>query len=108
MTRDAFQDRERALENEYFRRKEQEALARLRAQMQTGTSGEAMESKPHGEMRCPRDGSELVAVRFNDVQVDRCVECGGLWLDAGEIEHLTHHDESGGFFDSMRRTLIGS
>lgn len=100
MTRDAFQDRERALENEYFRRKEQEALARLRTQMQTQAGGEAA-------LRCPRDGSEMVAVMMDEVQVDRCSECGGLWLDAGELEQLTHRDEGSGFFDRMRRTLTG-
>ncbi len=104
--RDTFKDREAALENEYFRRKEQEALARLRAKMQA-EAGASGETGAAGQLQCPRDGGAMVAVMMDEVQVDRCTECGGLWLDAGELEQLTHRDASGGFFDRMRRTITG-
>lgn len=97
---DAFKDREAALENEYFRGKEQEALARLRAKMQA-ESGDAT------QLRCPRDGGEMVTVTHDDVQIDRCTQCGGMWLDAGELEQLTQRDAGDGFFDRMRRTIAG-
>jgi len=97
---DAFKDREAALEGEYFRRKEQEDLARLRAKMQ-------QESRDSTQLRCPRDGGEMVTVTIENVQVDRCTQCGGMWLDAGELEQLTHRDAGDGFFDRMRRTIAG-
>lgn len=97
---DAFKDREAALENEYFRGKEQEALARLRAKMQA-------ESGDSTQLRCPRDGGEMVTVTLENVQIDRCTQCGGMWLDAGELEQLTHRDTGDGFFDRMRRTIAG-
>lgn len=38
-------------------------------------------------MECPRDGAQLAAERYEaGVEVDRCADCGGVWLDAGELE----------------------
>lgn len=39
-------------------------------------------------MDCPKCGSEMAPVRFADVTVDRCVQCGGLWFDRLEYEDL--------------------
>lgn len=98
---DVLGDRGKALENDYFRRKEQEALARLREQSRVQPGGETAAAA----LRCPRDGGEMVAVMMDEVQVDRCPTCGGLWLDAGELEQLTSRDEGQGFFGRMRRAL---
>ncbi|MCB9760488.1 MAG: zf-TFIIB domain-containing protein [Alphaproteobacteria bacterium] len=39
--------------------------------------------------RCPRDNNDLYAeVLEGRVEVDRCPECKGVWLDAGELEAL--------------------
>jgi Zn-finger nucleic acid-binding protein len=37
------------------------------------------------------------------VKVDRCDDCKGVWLDAGELERLEHAHERGvtRFFSSM-------
>ncbi len=37
---------------------------------------------------CPRCEEPLVAFELNGVEIDRCVTCGGTWLDAGELEWL--------------------
>ncbi len=39
-------------------------------------------------MKCPRDGTELQAVRVLDVDLDKCSKCEGLWLDRGEVDRL--------------------
>jgi Zn-finger nucleic acid-binding protein len=31
----------------------------------------------------------LVAFELESVEIDRCAECGGTWLDAGEIERIS-------------------
>ena len=100
---DVLGDRGKALENDYFRRKEQEALTRLRERSLAQPGGETAAVA----LRCPRDGGEMVAVMMDEVQVDRCPTCGGLWLDAGELEQLTDRDEGQGFFGRMRRALVG-
>jgi len=39
-------------------------------------------------MRCPRCQSVVLRVRVHGVEVDHCTACGGVWLDAGELEIL--------------------
>jgi Zn-finger nucleic acid-binding protein len=38
-------------------------------------------------MRCPRDQAPLERQTYkNEIQVDRCTSCRGIWLDRGELE----------------------
>ena len=38
--------------------------------------------------RCPDDGQEMVKRTFGVVAVDKCETCGGVWLDAEELQAL--------------------
>lgn len=51
-------------------------------------------------MRCPKDGMELVEVEFRGVKVDQCSHCGGVFLDAGELEAVAT-TEKGGFLSGL-------
>lgn len=44
------------------------------------------EGKPR--RRCPADGREMVKRTVGVVLVDKCEECGGVWIDAGEVKAL--------------------
>jgi len=37
---------------------------------------------------CPKCDVGLFVLRFKSVEVDYCQRCHGIWLDAGELEHL--------------------
>ena len=38
-------------------------------------------------MKCPRDQAPLVSNTYEaDIQVESCPQCGGMWLDRGELE----------------------
>lgn len=37
---------------------------------------------------CPVDGATLLKEHSNDIIIDRCPKCKGVWLDAGEIEAI--------------------
>ncbi len=37
-------------------------------------------------MRCPKCGMELIEIDYRNIKVDKCSECQGVWLDAGELE----------------------
>lgn len=37
-------------------------------------------------MRCPKCGMELIEIAYKGLLVDKCSECDGVWLDAGELE----------------------
>lgn len=80
------EDRGRALENEYFRRKEQELIEKMKAKL-----GE--ESAKATGMQCPRCEGKLVEVDYESVKIDVCDICSGVWLDAGELALLDDGDE---------------
>jgi hypothetical protein len=45
-------------------------------------------------MKCPKDGYDLTSSEFHGVQIETCPRCGGMWLDAGELEAVAHEDRS--------------
>ena len=91
---DIFDDRKKALEEEYFRRKEREAIEKLRAKM---TEEEQAKAAAAATLQCPRCDGRLQPVMFEGVEIDVCDKCGGVWLDANELEALTKRDEGGWF-----------
>jgi uncharacterized protein len=89
---DAFDDRRRGLEEEYFHRKNKEAVEKLRAKMQVSEEAKAAGTS---SMTCPRCGGSLKQENFEGVSIDACEKCGGVWLDSGELEQLTKHEKGG-------------
>jgi uncharacterized protein len=47
-------------------------------------------------MLCPKCNSEMEKVSFDNIEVDRCTQCKGIWFDMLEHEHLKaiHDSES--------------
>ena len=39
-------------------------------------------------LTCPKCGSDMRSYERNEVVVDQCTGCGGLFLDRGELERL--------------------
>jgi len=39
-------------------------------------------------LNCPKCGAEMRSYERNEVTVDQCTGCGGLFLDRGELERL--------------------
>src|ERR1700688_4233776 len=37
---------------------------------------------------CPACKEPLIVFELDGVEIDRCLRCGGTWLDAGEIDQL--------------------
>jgi len=89
---DIFDERRKGLEEEYFHRKNQEAIAKMREKIKV-----AEEAKAAGvsTMRCPRCDGSLHASSFEQVEIDTCDKCGGIWLDSGELEQLLKQESSG-------------
>ncbi len=82
-------DRAQALENEYFRRREQELIEKMRAKLQA-------EAAQASALQCPKCEGSLVESDFEGVKVDVCNNCHGVWLDAGELAQIAHHEENKG------------
>ena len=45
-------------------------------------------------LTCPKCGSEMRSYERNQVVVDQCTGCGGLFLDRGELERLVAAESS--------------
>jgi hypothetical protein len=76
-------------EDEYFFRKDQELIAKLRQKAEAQRARlEAENKKGDYWMRCPKCGSSLKEEKYDAVLVDRCASCGGMYLDGGELEIL--------------------
>ena len=39
-------------------------------------------------MDCPVCKTAMITLELNEVEIDHCLECSGIWLDAGELEML--------------------
>jgi uncharacterized protein len=39
-------------------------------------------------MRCPIEKSDMIVVEHEDIELDYCLKCKGVWFDAGEIDLL--------------------
>jgi uncharacterized protein len=89
---DAFDDRRKGLEEEYFHRKNKEAIEKLRAKMKVAEEAKAAGTS---SMICPRCGGQLQENKFENVDIDTCEKCGGVWLDAGELQKLTQREKGG-------------
>lgn len=39
-------------------------------------------------MDCPVCENVMITLELKDVEIDHCLDCGGIWLDGGELELL--------------------
>ena len=74
-------------EDEYFVKQDADLIRRHRAQADAAAL--EAERKSH-YMKCPKDGYDLSSSVFHGVQIETCPHCGGMWLDAGEVEAVAH------------------
>lgn len=76
------------LEFEKRKKIEEEKHKRLKAE-------EKKNLKTLHHMRCPKCGMELLEIDYKAIKVDKCSECEGIWLDAGELEAVSKLEKGG-------------
>ena len=54
-------------------------------------------------MHCPRDQAELLVESHDGIEIERCPQCKGGWLDEGELSQLEATVES---TDEQRKGMI--
>ena len=91
---DSWDERRKAQEDGYFDKVNKEALARL------------AKRNADAARISPVSGKPMEQVTIMGVVADRCVESGGIWLDAGELEQILKnaHEAPGsfaGFFSKL-------
>jgi Zn-finger nucleic acid-binding protein len=72
---------ERAKEDIYFAQRDRELIEKLKAQLQ---KVEDQESK----LYCPKCRGLLETYTFQGFVLERCQNCGGIWMDKGELEGI--------------------
>lgn len=86
-------DRAKAAEEDYFRREEADKLseeAQVKSRDAERASQVARDRAAALEVRrCPRCRTALGNASLREVEVQRCLSCGGVWLEAGALELLT-------------------
>lgn len=84
-----------AAEDEYFHREEQEKLARLKAAAVAEEAAAALKARKDAHFhKCGKCGADMATELFKGVEIEICGECGGVLLDAGELQALAGRDES--------------
>lgn len=86
----SLEDRGQALENEYFRRQEQELIEKMKARL-------AAEQSEVSGLECPKCDGKLVETDYENIKMDVCDKCHGVWLDAGELAQIQNKDKGGWF-----------
>ena len=81
-------ERGRALENEYFRNKEKELLEKMKEKI-------AAEDSKTLDLKCPKCDGTLVETSYDNITIDVCNKCTGVWLDEGEFAQIAAKEENG-------------
>jgi len=83
-------------EEEYIARMEYERLKKIEEEKHKKLAeDEKKKLKELHFMRCPKCGMDLIAVDYKGIEVDKCSDCEGIWLDAGELEAVSKLEKSG-------------
>ncbi len=80
-------------ENQFIRREEAQEITKTKAQKAKALAvlKRAEEQKLH-YMKCPKCGGDLTTEISHALEIDRCTDCSGVWLDPGELERLAGED----------------
>jgi len=77
-------------EEVYFARKEFEIRRTFEMEKQKKLQdAELKKTKEFCHMKCPKCGMALIEIDYKGVEIDKCSDCQGVWLDAGELERVS-------------------
>jgi hypothetical protein len=82
----AWDERKKALENEFFHRLEQEKIEKMKEMAREQSIRQICQG------RCPKCGEAIEPMIFRGVPLDKCPGCGGVWLGPKDIQTLAEKD----------------
>ncbi|HEX2120140.1 MAG TPA: zf-TFIIB domain-containing protein [Thermoanaerobaculia bacterium] len=89
-------DKPSKAEDEYFARQELERRKNWAQEQAAKMAGEEKERiRQQHWMKCPKCGMDLTEIELHGVKVDQCANCGGIFLDKGEIDQLAKQEDKG-------------
>lgn len=83
---DAWEERRKALENEYFYKIEARLIEQMRNDAREHLTRDLCRN------RCPKCGERIQAMEFRGVPLDKCPGCGGVWLGPRDLQMLSQKD----------------
>jgi len=83
---DAWEERKKALENQYFYKLEQELIEKIK------TDAHEHIIRKYCQNRCPKCGDKIEPMTFREVPLDRCSGCGGVWMGPKDLSILAEKD----------------
>ncbi len=58
-------------------------------------------------MDCPACQNPMIVLELDCVELDHCVQCGGIWLDSGELEQLFEDKKQAASLINSFKTRVG-
>lgn len=97
-------DRPSDKEQEYFLKKELERLKQLREEHRHKREQEEREKRKDLHwMHCAKCGETMTTTTLGGVEVEVCPDCGGLYLDAGELDKVLEERHRRGFDAALEK-----
>jgi Zn ribbon nucleic-acid-binding protein len=80
-------------EDEYFAKQNLEIIQEMRRKLDAERK---KAERTANSNKCPKCGADLKEQHAEHVKIDECTECGGIWLDKGELDQLQRVNRSRG------------
>lgn len=97
-------------EQDYFLRIEAERIKKLREEHEANIrEAERKKLKELHYMCCPKCGMKMTTSNLADVEIDVCPDCGGIYLDSGELGKILENSKRNPVLDrlmSIRKILL--
>ena len=79
-------ERKKAIEDDYFHKENKKKLENIREKIVDS------EAKDICRNRCPKCGAHIQPMKFKGVPLDKCEDCGGVWLGPNDLVALSQRD----------------
>lgn len=85
-------------EEDYFRKLDQEAKAKMKAKLDAEQADQARQQRRDlHRNKCGKCGGDMTTKVFRGIEIDVCDECSSVLLDPGELEQLAGSDQTDTF-----------
>jgi phage FluMu protein Com len=100
---DRLRDKERADEDQYFAKRDRELLEKMRAKIAPPDEAAGQETT---RGRCPKCGKQLDSRRFDNLVLEECPSCRGVWLSRDEIATISRRESESFLGRFFRQTAV--
>lgn len=91
-------------EDQYFHKLEREMIEKKRRELDAARAAQQAEAaRPASWMKCPKCGGEMAEEKLEEITIDRCGSCGGVYFDRGELELLLGTQEPKGLGGVLKK-----